>query len=126
MQVIHHAVWVADIDRTLAFYVDGLGLHETRRFVSGDGATNVFVAGDDAVEIQFKFHADGDGGPVEPSGFDHVAVAVDDTDAEVERLVAETGCRLRRGPLDSDGANARVAFLEDPDGYGVELVQEFD
>ncbi|GAB7020744.1 VOC family protein [Halostagnicola bangensis] len=123
MDVIHSALWVSDIDETLSFYVDSLGLEKTREFESGEGARNVFVAGDSDTEIQFKSHPDR-----EPSsdGFDHVAIEVDDTDAEVERLVEETGCRVRRGPLTSDGANARVAFIEDPDGYGIELVQEFD
>jgi lactoylglutathione lyase len=126
MRVLHPAIWVSDIDRTLDFYVDGLGLSKTREFVGGDGATNVYVAGDDGVEIQFKYHADGAGESFEPGAYDHVAIAVEDTDAQVERLVEETGCTVRRGPLTSEGANARVAFIEDPDGYGVELVEEFD
>jgi lactoylglutathione lyase len=126
MRVLHPAIWVSDIDRTLDFYVDGLGLTKTREFVGGDGATNVYVAGDDGVEIQFKHQADGGERSYQPGAYDHVAVAVDDTDAEVERLVEETGCPVRRGPLTSDGANARIAFIEDPDGYGVELIEELD
>lgn len=124
MDVIHSAIWVSDIEETLAFYVDALGLEKTREFEGGDGARNVFVAGSTGTEIQFKY--DPNRRSLEPSGFDHVAVAVDDTDAELDRLVEKTGCTVRRGPLTSDGANARVAFIEDPDGYGVELVEEFD
>ncbi|MDQ2052212.1 VOC family protein [Natronolimnohabitans sp. A-GB9] len=124
MDVIHSAIWVSDIDETLSFYVDVLGLEKTREFESGDGAKNVYVAGDSEIELQFKYHPDRE--LPEPSGFDHVAVSVDDTDAELERIVEETDCPIRRGPLTSDGANARVAFIEDPDGYGIELVEEFD
>lgn len=124
MDVIHSAIWVSDIEETLAFYIDALGLEKTREFESGDGARNVYVAGSSETEIQFKY--DPDRRLPEPAGFDHVAVAVDDTDAELDRLVETTGCTVRRGPLTSDGANARVAFIEDPDGYGVELVEEFD
>lgn len=124
MDVIHSAVWVSNLEETLSFYVDALGLEKTREFEGGDGAMNVYVAGDGDTEIQFKHHPDRE--PPEPSGFDHVAIAVDDTDAEVERLVEETGCTVRRGPLTSDGANARVAFIEDPDGYGIELLAELD
>ncbi len=123
MDVIHAALRVEDIDRTLAFYRDALGLTVTNEFVGGDGATNVYLAGEGGAELQFKYHADGPNPPVEPAGIDHVALEVDDTDAEVERLVEETDCRLLRGPLTSEGANARVAFIEDPDGYGVELVE---
>lgn len=126
MRVLHPAIWVSDIDRTLEFYVDGLGLTKTREFVGGDGARNVYVAGDDGVEIQFKYDPEAEGRAYQAGAYDHVAVAVEDTDAEVERLVEETGCAVRRGPLTSEGANARVAFIEDPDGYGVELVEELD
>jgi len=122
MDVIHSALWVADVEETLAFYVDGLGLEKTWEFEGGDGARNVYVAGESDTEIQFKHHPDRE--PPSPSGFDHVAVAVEDTDAELERLVEETGCPVRRGPLTAEAANARVAFVEDPDGYGVELVED--
>lgn len=124
MEVIHSAIWVSDLEETLSFYVDALGLEKTHEFEGGDGAKNVYVAGEGDAEIQFKYDPDIE--PPAPAGFDHIAVAVEDTDAEVERLVEETGCTVRRGPLTSEGANARVAFIEDPDGYGVELVEELN
>lgn len=126
MDVLHSAMWVSDIEETLSFYVDALGLEKTREFESGEGARNVYVAGDSDTEIQFKYDPDQEISEPPEFGYDHVAIAVDDTDAEVERLVEETDCTLRRGPLTSEGANARVAFIEDPDGYGIELVEEFD
>ncbi|ARS90732.1 VOC family protein [Natrarchaeobaculum aegyptiacum] len=124
MNVLHTAIWVSDIEDTLEFYVDTLGLEKTNEFVSGDGATNVYVAGDDDAELQFKYDPDRE--VPEPAGIDHIALTVDDTDAMVERLVEETDCTLERGPLDSEGASARVAFLEGPDGYGLELVEPFE
>ena len=126
MDVIHSAIWVSDLERTLEFYVDELGLEKTNEFESGDGATNVYVAGPNGVELQFQ-HEEGRAVEHSENGvFDHVAVAVDDTDAEVERLCEEGSATLRRGPLDSEGANARVAFIEDPEGNGIELVEEFE
>ena len=126
MDVIHHAIWVSDLDRILEFYVGELGLEQTNEFVSGDGATNVYVAGGSDVEIQFK-HEDGRAVAQREDGvFDHVAIAVEDTDAEVERLCEEGSATLERGPLDSEGANARVAFISDPEGNGIELVEEFE
>lgn len=123
MDVIHSAIWVSDIEQSLEFYTEVLDLERTRSFVSGDGAENIYIAGDSDVELQLKYDPDRD--VPAPAGIDHVAIAVDDTDAEVERICGELGYTLRRGPLTSDGANARVAFIEDPDGYGVELVEEF-
>lgn len=126
MDVIHSAIWVSDLDRILEFYVDELGLEKTNEFESGDGATNVYVAGESDVEIQFKYEAGREIERSENGVYDHVAVAVDDTDAEVERLCEEGSATLTRGPLHSEGANARVAFIEDPEGNGIELVQEFE
>ena len=126
MDVLHCALWVADVDRTLAFYCDEIGLEKTREFVGGDGARNVFVAGEGEAELQFKHDPDRTDPLPEPAGIDHVAFEVGDTDAMVEQLVEDGGATLRRGPLDSEGASARIAFVEDPDGYGVELIAPFE
>lgn len=122
MDVIHSAIWVENLDRSLSFYTDLLDLEETNRFEGGDGALNVYLSGPADGELQLKY--DPDRTPAQPAGIDHVAIAVDDTDAIVER-VQEAGYPLLRGPLDSTGANARVAFMEDPDGYGIEFVEPF-
>lgn len=126
MDVIHAAVWVSDVERTLEFYVDVLGLEKTNEFVGGDDARNIYVAGDGDAEIQFKHDPDHDLGEPSTARFDHLALEVDDADAEVERLLAETDTELLRGPLDSTGASARVAFITDPDGHVVELVEPRD
>ena len=126
MDVIHAAVWVSDVERTLEFYVDALGLQKTTEFVSGDDARNVYVSGDGDAEVQFKHKPGHDLGEAATERFDHIALEVDDVDAEVDRLVAETDTELRRGPLDSSGAGARVAFVTDPDGYVIELVEPRD
>ncbi len=121
MEVLHNAVWVSDIETTLSFYVDALGLEKSWEFVGDDGTTNVFVSGAGEAEIQFKHRSDRE--PPESDGFDHVAVGVTDINAEFERLVDETDCPVRLEPTHSDGADTQVAFVEDPDGYGVELVE---
>lgn len=126
MDVIHAAVWVSDVERTLEFYVEALGLEKTNEFVGGDDARNIYVAGDGDAEIQFKHDPDHDLGEPSTARFDHLALEVDDADAEVERLLAETDTELLRGPLDSTGASARVAFITDPDGHVVELVEPRD
>ena len=126
MDVIHSAIWISDIEETLDFYVGALGLEKTNEFVGGDGATNLYVRGDGAAEIQFKHKEDHDLGEATRSRFDHLALEVDDTDAEVERLQEETDTELLRGPLDSTGASARVAFITDPDGHMIELVEPRD
>lgn len=124
MEVLHSALWVSDLERTLSFYVDTLGLEKTHEFTSGDGAQNVYVAGENGTEIQFKYDPDRE--PPSSDGFDHIALTVDDTDAAVERLVDEGECTLRRGPLTSDAVDSRIAFIEDREGYGIELIEKLD
>ncbi|MFB6250420.1 MAG: VOC family protein [Halobellus sp.] len=126
MDVIHSAIWVSDVEATLEFYLGALGLEKTNEFVGGDGATNVYVRGESETEIQFKYKEDHDLGEPQTARFDHLAIEVEDTDAEVERLHEETDTELVRGPLDSTGASARVAFITDPDGHVIELVEPRD
>lgn len=121
MDVSHTAIWVPDLEAALEFYVDGLGLEHAREFEL-DGVTNSYVAGDDGFELQFKYDESRDE-PVEPSGIDHIAIEVDDTDAVVERLVEETSAQVVNGPMTVESADARVAFVEDLNGYVLEIVQ---
>jgi lactoylglutathione lyase len=118
--VIHTAIWVPDLEQTLSFY-ETLGLTESHRFTRG-GTENVYLGGDHG-EIQFKY--DGSDRTVSPdrSDLDHIALAVDDVDAEFERVVSETDCPVVEEPMTVDAAGARVAFVEDPNGYVVELVE---
>jgi lactoylglutathione lyase len=121
--VIHTSLWVADMDRTESFYVDALGLSRTREHSGStyqEDVRNVFLAGPDGTELQFKSAPGRE--PEAPAGFDHVAVSTTDIDAEFERIVSETGCPVILEPT-TIGTGERIAFVEDPDGYAVELIQ---
>lgn len=122
--VIHTALWVSDLDRTRRFYVDGLGLAENWSFVGDDGVENVYLGGEHA-EFQFKY--DPDGGPeIDPGTVDHVAVGVESADAAFERLVESADPPVEEAPTTMAEIDRRVAFVEDPDGYVVELVERLD
>jgi lactoylglutathione lyase len=122
MDVLHTAIRVSDLEATAAFYEDELGLSHSWDF-ERDGVTNYYVAGDESdTEIQFVYDPEDDD-PVEPDGIDHVAVSVDDVEAEFERLVSETESEAVKSPTYVEDADATVAFVTDPDGYVVELVQ---
>jgi lactoylglutathione lyase len=121
MDVIHTAIWVSDLDATSEFYEDVLGLTYDRQFEL-DGVTNYYVGSDADAELQFKYDPDEET-TVEPSGVDHLAVGVDDVDAEFERIVEACDPPVVTEPTTIEQANARVAFIEDPDGYVVELVE---
>ncbi|RZV11607.1 lactoylglutathione lyase [Natrinema hispanicum] len=124
MDVIHTALLVSDIERTREFYVDALGLTENWSFTGDDGVENVYIGGDNA-EFQFKY--DPEGSPDIDSGtMAHVAVSVESTDETVERLVERVDPPIQRPPTTMDDLGLRVAFVEDPDGYVVELVEELE
>ncbi|MFC5134702.1 MULTISPECIES: VOC family protein [Haloferacaceae] len=135
MDVLHAAMWVEDVESAEAFYTEGLGLHRTREFESDDGATNRFVGGKSDAEIQFKYYADDadggdgedngdDGGPA--SGFDHVAVAVEDIEESIATLTEEFDSELLKGPKHLEDKDIRIAFVTDPEGYTVELIEQIE
>ena len=124
MDVIHTAIWVSDLDEVESYFVDVLGLEHSWDFERG-GVTNFYVAGESEAEIQFK-HDPTREAPIEPSGLDHIAVSVDDTDAVIERITERTEYGVVDGPMEVEEAGVYAAFVEAPDGYVVELVQPLD
>lgn len=123
MDVLHICLNVADADRAVRFYVDQLGFEETWGFETADGETvNRYAADDDGIELQLS-ETDG----VEPSEagdlWDHLAVGVDDVDAAFERIENHG---VVQEPGDQPAAGARTAFIRDPDGHVVELVEPLE
>ncbi|OIB58484.1 VOC family protein [Natrialba sp. SSL1] len=124
MDVIHTALWVSDLEQTRSFYVDALGLTENWSFETDDGVENVYIGGENA-EFQFKY--DPAGGPeIDPGTMAHVAVGVESTDEVFDRLVAQVDPPVEMEPTTMDDIGCRVAFVEDPNGYVVELVEQMD
>ena len=119
MKYLHTMVRVRDLDASLAFYCDALGLEELRRHDHEGGRfTLVFLAapGDHEAQVELTHNWD----PEELDGgrnFGHLAYAVDDLYAACERL-AQHGVTIARPPRDG-----RMAFVRSPDGISVELLQ---
>ncbi len=121
MEVIHTALWIDDLEAMEEFYLDVLGLERTWGFTGDDGVQNVYVGTPDGAELQFKYDPDGDA--PKPAGIDHVAVGVDDTDAVFDRIVSALDVDVVEEPTTMENIDKRVAFVRDPNGYVVELVQ---
>jgi lactoylglutathione lyase len=121
---LHTCYRIGDIDRSVAFY-EKLGFEEARRSPIGDEAINVFMAlpGEDPrLELTYNHGVDSyDLG----TGYNHIALLVDDLDATLERL-AEQGIEPEKPPYRPGGRTTghRIAFVRDPDGYRVELIGE--
>ncbi len=119
MKYLHTMVRVTDIERSLAFYCDALGLEEVNRYDSEAGRfTLVFLAapGDSAAQVELTHNWD----PEEYTGgrnFGHLAYSVEDIFATCQRL-QDHGVVINRPPRDG-----RMAFVRSPDGISVELLQ---
>jgi len=113
-------VRVTDLDASLRFYCDALGLAELSRKDNPDGRyTLVFLAapGDEAAQVELTHNWDPEtyrGG----RNFGHLAYAVDDIYASCARL-ARHGVTINRPPRDG-----RMAFVRSPDGISIELLQK--
>ena len=127
MRYLHTMIRAADLDKTLTFFIDHLGLVEVRRYDSEQGRfTLVFLAApgdaDEAeskqsplVEITYNWDPETyDGG----RNFGHLAYRVDDIYATCQRLM-DGGVTVNRPPRDG-----RMAFVKSPDGISIELLQE--
>jgi len=120
MKYLHTMVRVTDLDASLRFYCDALGLRElSRKEVPQGRFTLVFLAapGDDSAQIELTYNWD----PQEYAGgrnFGHVAYAVDDIYATCQRLM-DHGVTINRPPRDG-----HMAFVRSPDNISVELLQK--
>jgi len=121
MTLRHTAVRVEDIERSVEFYEDLLGYEVVRSFES-DGVRNVFVGhpDPDAVDEAAVQLVEADG-PVDPGDFVHVALTIDDVDGAVEQLDDE---QVDDGPLTMEEFDTRVAFVQAPEGWGLELIED--
>lgn len=119
MRYLHTMVRVSDLERSLHFYCELLGLRELRRReVPAGRFTLVFLAapGDDQAQVELTYNWD----PEDYQGgrnFGHLAYEVDDIYAICERL-ASGGVTINRPPRDG-----RMAFVRSPDGISIELLQ---
>jgi lactoylglutathione lyase len=120
MKYLHTMVRVSDLDRSLAFYRDALGLEEvSRKDVPQGRYTLVFLAapGDHAAQVELTFNWD----PENYQGgrnFGHLGYGVDNIYASCQRLL-DHGVTVLRPPRDG-----RMAFVRSPDGISIELLQQ--
>ncbi len=129
MRYVHTMVRVTDLDASLEFYVDKLGLVETRRTENEKGRyTLVFLAAPEdraaaqekrAPELELTYNWDPEAYGI-GRAFGHLAYRTDDIYALCRRLM-DAGVTINRPPRDG-----RMAFVRSPDGISIELLQEGD
>jgi len=120
MQLYHTMIRVRELDRSLEFYQEFLGLEEVRRHDIGDEATLVFLS-DEARNYYLELTYNKDGRDYEIGDqFGHLAFLTDDLEAVVATVEAK-GWWYRRSKPEN---KSRYIFVKDPDGYDIEILQK--
>jgi len=120
MKYLHTMVRVSDVDASLDFYCDKLGLVQLRRYDNEQGRFSlIFLAapGDHDAQIELTWNWDPED-YAEGRNFGHVAYEVDDIYALCQRLM-DKGVSINRPPRDG-----RMAFVRSPDNVSIELLQK--
>ena len=121
MELLHTCYRIGDIDRSVAFY-ETLGFEELARMPIRDEAVNVFMGlpGEDArLELTHNFGVESyDLG----TGYNHIALGVDDLDTKLDALAA-AGIQPEKPPYTVRDGGSRLCFVRDPDGYRIELIE---
>lgn len=119
---LHTCYRIGEIDRSVAFY-EKIGFEESGRMPIGDEAINVFMnlPGENPVlELTYNH---GVTGYEQGTGYNHIALMVDDLGATLEQLAAD-GIEPEKPPYRPGGRTEghMICFLRDPDGYRIELI----
>lgn len=120
---LHSCIRVMDLDKSLNFYKDALGFHETRRKdYPEDEFTLVFLSDSNRnFELELTYNYDREVPYEIGNGYSHIAVSVDDLESSRERHInmGYEATELMGLP----GSPPRYYFITDPDGYEIEIIR---
>lgn len=119
-KLLHTRYRVKDLEKTVSFYKDVLGLKEVGRHTSGRGSQLVFLKAPESEEEIELCKFDESGPVVVGPDLTHLAFEVDDLDKFAQETAAK-GYPLSDGPHKS--SSGRIAFIDAPEGYEIELIE---
>ncbi|GGX51221.1 lactoylglutathione lyase [Tateyamaria omphalii] len=131
-RILYTMLRVRDLDRSLKFYQEALGMHEMRRETFPEGRfTLVFIGyGDATSDAVIELTYNWDDNPYDlGTAYGHIALEVDDIHA-MERHLLSLGVKVVRaaGPMtfapEETGVKEVISFIEDRDGYRIELIEK--
>ena len=125
MRLLHTMLRVGDLERSLAFYTDVLGMRLLRRKDYPGGRFTLAFLGygeeRDHTVLELTHNWDTEAYAI-GDGFGHIAIGVEDIVGTCQAIAAKGG-RVVRPPGPMKHGSTVIAFVEDPDGYKVELIQ---
>jgi lactoylglutathione lyase len=120
-KLLHTRYRVKDLEKTVNFYKEVLGLQETRRHTSGRGSQLVFLKPPESEEEIEICKFDESGPVIVGPDLTHLAFELDDME-KFARESAAKGYPLSDGPHKTSGGSV-IAFIDAPEGYEIELIQ---
>ncbi len=119
-KLLHTRYRVKDLEKTVSFYKDVLGLKELRRHTSGRGSQLVFLKAPESEEEIEICKFDQSGPVMVGPDLTHLAFEVDDLE-KFAREAAANGYPLSDGPHST--GTGKIAFIDAPEGYEIELIE---
>ena len=132
MRMLHTMLRVGDLERSIAFYTELLGMQLLRRKDYPGGRFTLAFVGygsereNTVLELTHNWGTESDDtfagyhdGNADPRGFGHIGITVPDVDAACERF-EQLGVEFVKRP--NDGSMEGLAFIKDPDGYWIEIL----
>lgn len=125
MRILHTMIRVGDLERSIRFYTEVLGMRLIRRHEYPEGKFTLAFVGygeeKESAVIELTYNWDTAGYDL-GNGFGHIAIEMDDVYQACEEVKQKGGKVVREaGPMKN--SNLVIAFIEDPDGYKIEFIQ---
>ena len=124
MKFLHTMIRVKNIDKSLDFYTKVLDMHITSKMRLDDCWLYFLTDEDNTCEIELTYNDNtpNDGYAI-GSGFGHLAFKVESL-SDFSKKISELGYEYLYSPFDLNGKGSMIAFIKDPDGYEIELIEK--
>lgn len=125
MRIVHTMIRVGDLERSIRFYTEALGMELLRKKDYPGGSFSLAFVGygseEDSAVIELTHNWDTSSYDL-GTGFGHIAIATDDIAGACDR-VRDLGGKVTREPGPMKHGSTVIAFVEDPDGYKIEFIE---
>ncbi len=124
MKILHAMIRVADIDKSMKFYTELLGLKKTHEIKLEDCILHFLKGEDSDFEIELTQNFENpENGYTNGNAFGHFAIETKNMD-EFDKKIKDFGWEYLYEPFVMNEAQSKIAFIKDPDGNEIEIIQK--